>query len=110
MYAVLILIVMDGIATGVYSSSIPSLVPPDIDDDMVNKIAGITMISLGVGSVIGAFLNGKAVDRLGELLSGKLGLLFWIISCGIFIAALYFPSIWLGQIAGFMWGFAMFYL
>ena len=110
MKAVMILIIMDGIATGVYSSSIPSLVPPGYDDDTANKIAGITMVSLGVGSVIGAYFNGKFTDKVGYLLSGKIGIFFWVISCDFFIAALFYPSIWLGQISGFLWGFAMFYM
>ena len=68
------------------------------------------MTSLGVGSVVGAYFNGKFTDRVGLLVAGRFGLIFWIVSFGCFILALQYPSIWLGQVAGFLWGFSMFYV
>ena len=46
------------------------------------------MTSLGVGSVVGAFFNGKFTDKVGLLISGRFGLIFWIVSFGCFILAL----------------------
>ena len=56
MKAVVLIKVIDGIASGVYSSSIPNLVPPGYDDDTANKLAGLAMTSLGIGSLIAAFI------------------------------------------------------
>ena len=110
MYAVLVMMMMDGLATAVYSSEVTKLVPSDTAPDMVDKIAGITMISLGVGSVIGGFICGVVADKKGGMFAGRLGLILWIACCAFFFAALEWQSIWIAQVAGFMWGFAMFYL
>lgn len=101
---------MDGLATAVYSSEVTKLVPEDTAADMVDKLAGITMISLGVGSVIGGFICGVVADKAGGLLAGRIGLGLWLACCGCFFAALQWQSIWIAQVAGFLWGFAMFYL
>lgn len=110
MYAVLIMMMMDGLATAIYSSEVTKLVPSDTAPDMVDKMAGITMISLGVGSVIGGFISGVIADKKGGLFAGRLGLVFWVLCCACFVSALQWESMWMAQVAGFMWGFAMFYL
>ena len=80
MKAVVMIMFLDGVAAGVFSSSIPNLVPPGNDDDTANKLAGITMISLGVGSVVGAFFNGQFTDKNGLLFTAKIGIFFgWLL-------------------------------
>ena len=84
--------------------------PLSTPDDKVDEIAGIIIISLGVGSVIGAYLCGIIADKIGGLFSGRLGLVFWVSACACFLAAQIWSNLWLAQCAGFMWDFSMFYL
>lgn len=77
---------------------------------MVFMVAGIIMISLGVGSVVGGFTVGIISDKIGSLNSGKLALSFWLVCCTMFVAAVEWPNIGLGLLCGFTWGFSMFYL
>lgn len=110
MYPVLLLLVIDGLSLGIYSSEITHLIPPDTPSEDVNKIAGITMITLGVGSTIGGFISGIAADKTGMIIAGRLGLTTVALSCGCFLLALYEHELWLTLLAGFIWGFALFYV
>jgi len=110
MYAILTMLMLDGLAYGVFSSEIVKLVPEDVEEDMVYRMAGLTMISLGVGSVFGGYLCGVSSDKFGTFQSGKMSLALWILSCGAFVIAISWPSIWLAQIASFLWGFSMYFL
>jgi hypothetical protein len=47
------------------------------------------MISLGTGSTIGGFLSGKCADKLGTIISGRMGLGFFLLGCGLFITAVH---------------------
>lgn len=89
MYPVLLILVIDGLSLGIYSSEITHLIPPDTPSEDVNKIAGVTMITLGVGSTIGGFVSGIAADRIGTIVAGRLGLASVVLSCGCFLVALY---------------------
>lgn len=110
MWAVLLMMVIDGLSLGVYSSQIPHLMPPDIESTMVNKVAGIAMITLGIGAVCGGFLCGPLSDRKGSLLAGRVGLFCWLGSCGVFLVALNWPALWLMLLASFTWGFSLFFI
>jgi predicted MFS family arabinose efflux permease len=68
------------------------------------------MISLGIGSIIGGYLCGIIADKIGSLLSGKLTLVLWIFACICFIAGVQWSSILFAQMAGFMWGFSIYFL
>ena len=65
---------------------------------------------MGVGATVGGFLSGFISDRIGELRSGRLGLAAWVGSCGIVVADLFWPSLWLTFVAAFTWGFCLFYI
>ena len=47
--AVLLVLVIDGLALAFYSSEIPHLFPDDVDDDLLSKPAGLAVISMGIG-------------------------------------------------------------
>ncbi len=89
MYPIILFLVVDGISLGIYSSEITHLIPSDVDPDSVNKIAGIAMITLGVGSILGGFLSGKISDKLGTINAGRLAICFFLGSCCCFLSALY---------------------
>ena len=110
MYAVLMFLVIDGIAFGFYSTQITKLIPPDVQKDMINKIAGITMIILGTGASIGSIVVGLVADKLGGLMAGRIGLGLFVLNCGVFMAAYSWHQLWLTFIAGFIWGFSLFYI
>jgi MFS family permease len=110
MYAVIFLMFMDGFGYGIMSSGITSLIPSKIDPESIDKIAGIIMISLGVGAVIGGYLVGIIADKAGGLFSGRLGIISWAVSCGLYFIAICWPSLWMGYLVGFLLGFSMFYL
>jgi predicted MFS family arabinose efflux permease len=110
MYPVLLVLVIDGVSLGVYSSEITHLIPKDTDPDLVNKVAGVAMIVLGVGSTVGGFACGKVADWAGGLFAGRLGLGCWVGSCGCFLLALHWPQLWLTLLASFLWGFSLFYI
>lgn len=81
MYPVLIVLVIDGLAMGFYSSEIPHLIPSDTPSDIVDKMTGITNISMGVGATLCGFLSGFISDKLGELKTGRIGLGIYFFSC-----------------------------
>ncbi len=68
------------------------------------------MIALGLGATIGGLISGLIADKFGSLASGRICMCFFISSCGCFIAALHWQQLWLTLIAGFMWGFSLFYV
>lgn len=110
MYAVLLVMILDGYCTAVYSSEIPKLIPPDTDPDQVDKLAGITIIVLGVGSVIGSLSCGKVADKCGGLLAGRANLIIWVFACICFIVAQQYPHLAFAQVAAFLWGFSLSYM
>ena len=77
---------------------------------MVNKYAGIAMIMLGVGSVIGGYICGIVADKFGAINSGRSAIVFWLASIGCFVLALKIETLQMAFIAAFMWGFALFYV
>jgi MFS family permease len=87
MFSVIPFLIIDGISLGIYSSEITHLIPKSIEKDFVNKFAGYCMISLGTGATIGGFLCGKWADKLGTISCGRAGLAFFLLGCGLFIAA-----------------------
>ncbi len=86
------------------------MIPGDVEKDMVNKYAGIAMILLGVGSVIGGYLCGIMADKFGALISGRAGITFWLLSIGCFVFSLKIETLWMAFIAAFMWGYSLFYV
>lgn len=89
MFSVLPILIIDGISLGIYSSEITHLIPSSVPKDLLNKYAGYSMISLGTGSTIGGFLSGKCADKLGTIISGRMGLGFFLLGCGLFITAVH---------------------
>ena len=60
---------------------------------MVNKIAGITIIIMGVGSTVGGYVVGPLADKKGGLMAGRIGLILFAFTCGVFIIAYRWQSI-----------------
>ena len=110
MYPVLVILFIDGLSLAVYSSEISHLLPPDTPKDDKNKLAGIATISLGTGAAIGGYLSGFISDKVGGLLAGRIGLCSWLVSCAVFISAIWWPSLWLAFLAAFLWGFSLFFI
>ena len=110
MKAVLLMLVIDGLSLAVYSSQITHLIPRDTPQESLNKLAGLSTISLGVGATIGGFLSGAAADRLGGLVSGRICLFVWVISCVTVWSGFMWPALWVAFGAAFLWGFSLFYL
>ena len=110
MWPVLLVLVIDGLALAFYSSEIPHLFPDGVDDDLLNKLAGLAVISMGIGSTISGFLCGIIADRRGDLLAGTLGLVSFMTSCSVVMCVLFWASIWLTLVAAFCWGFSLFYI
>lgn len=110
MYPVLAILVIDGISLGIYSSEITHLIPPDTPADQVNKMAGVTLIALGVGSTIGGYISGIVADKAGTVVAGRLGLLTLLLSCASYLFAFWEKQLWLAFVAGFIWGFSLFYI
>jgi predicted MFS family arabinose efflux permease len=110
MYPVLLVLVIDGLSLAFYSSEIPHLFPDDTDKDILNKLAGLAVISMGLGSTIGGYLCGIIADKKNNLFSGTTGFLGFIFSCLVVLGCLFWPSIWLTITAAFFWGYSLFYI
>jgi len=110
MYPVLLVLVIDGLSLAFYSSEIPHLFPYEPDKDLLNKLAGLAVISMGVGSTIGGYLCGLVADKKGSRFAGDVGLYGFVFSCAVVQASLFWPSIWLTIITAFFWGFTLFYI
>lgn len=112
MRMLLLVLVIDGVALGFYSSEIPHLifVEEGTSKDDLNKLAGYLMISLGIGSTLGSTLFGKIADKKDTLFTGRLSLALTVLGCGLFELTLYVKNYWLGMITAFEWGFFLFVL
>lgn len=110
MKAVLLVLLLDGFALGIYSSEITKLLPEEPDPDYLNKLAGLAMITLGVGSTFGGLLSGWVADKSGTLVSGRSGLILYFLSCLLYLLSYSQRQLWLSLCSSFFWGFALFYV
>jgi len=88
MYAILPVFLIEGFSFGFFSTQIVHCIPNYVEKSVLNKIAGITTLILGVGSSLGSLVSGKLADKVGTLISGRLAIMFWLISIGTVILAL----------------------
>ena len=91
--AVLLVLVIDGLALALYSSEISHLFPDDVDDDLLSKPAGLAVISMGIDPII--------ADRRDDIFAGTLGLVSFMVSCSEVMCVLFWSSIWLTLLAAF---------
>ena len=80
----LVLLIIDGIALGFYSSEIPHLIHSNASKSEINKLAGYLLISLGVGATVGGLILGKISDLQSTLFTGRLTLVLVVLGSFLF--------------------------
>lgn len=90
MKMLLLVLIIDGVSLGVYSSEIPHLIFSSGDKSEINKLAGYLMIFLGAGATIGGLILSKIGDTKSTLFTGRLGLLLGILGAILFAITLEF--------------------
>ncbi len=103
------MIITDGAILGFVSASSTHLLP----DDHYNKIqAGIFLVFVGAGSIIGGFLSGLFSDKFPIMKVGKSSFLF--LGIGIFLSLPLFmeliENLVYSYFLGFVWGFVWHYM
>ena len=83
-----LVLIIDGVSLGVYSSEIPHLIFSDGDKSEINKLAGYLMIFLGAGATVGGLVLSKIGDSKSTLFTGRLGLLLGILGAVLFTLTL----------------------
>lgn len=84
MKILLLLLIIDGISLGFYSSEITHLIHSNADKSQINKLSGYLLISLGVGATIGGLILGKISDLKSTLFTGRLSLLLVVLGSLLF--------------------------
>ncbi len=110
MFTVFPILLIDGLCLGVQSSEITHLIPKSVPKDLLDKYAGICTISLGLGSTLGGILTGKITDKWGTKISGRLGLLGFLVGCIVCIITLYVKEYAMAVLAAFIWGLFLIYI
>jgi predicted MFS family arabinose efflux permease len=101
MKMVLLILVIDGVSLGIYSSEIPHLIFSDADKSEINKLAGYLMIALGAGATIGGLILGKIGDRKSTLFTGRLGLVLTVLGSALFALTIELKLYYLAVITAF---------
>ena len=87
MIPVILILVLDGISLGIFSNQVVKLIPYEDSKQNLNKKAGIVVILMGIGTIIGGYLSGIISDKIKIKRTGFLLVGFFLLSCSLtFIA------------------------
>ena len=91
--AVLLVLVIDGLALALYSSEISHFFQMMLTTTCSANWQAWLVISMGIGSII--------ADRRDDFFAGTLGLVSFMVSCSEVMCVLFWSSIWLTLLAAF---------